>query len=198
MLDRARNDRSDDSPHDLARPFVPLPPWLANRLLRPAESVTHVYGPRFNPSWERYVTHPLLLLLALLIGALAAIPIWIVVEARSDKIVLTFLLLGAVFFPALVFLGIACGYFTRLVVTSQRLVILQGYEICRSWDINRLPRSLLRYGCGGDDPDHLSIDLDAVKRMLGTTSDQIVGATGILALGKQLDQIKSAEKERPY
>jgi len=40
--------------------------------------------------------------------------------------------------------GIANGYFTRLVVTNYRLLILQGYEVCRSWSIHHLPRSLIR------------------------------------------------------
>src|SRR6266508_669464 len=56
-------------PSEFSWQSPPLPPWLARRLLREDETVTWVRGPRFNPSWERYVTHPVLFLLALVISA---------------------------------------------------------------------------------------------------------------------------------
>ena len=42
-------------------------------------------------------------------------------------------------------LGLCCGYFTRLVATNHRLVILQGYEMCRTWGMDDLPPSLIRH-----------------------------------------------------
>ena len=102
------------------------------------------------------------------------------------------LVLGSIFV-----LGIANGYFTRLVVTNYRLLILQGYEVCRSWSIHRLPRSLVRYVKPGDEPEKLAVDLDAVKRMLGGSSDKFTSANAIMAFSKRVEQFKAREDDRP-
>ena len=61
---------------EAAEPFTPLPAWLADRLLRPDEKVAWVRGPRFTPSWERYATHPALILLTLALGAVGVVLGW--------------------------------------------------------------------------------------------------------------------------
>src|SRR5438093_253744 len=71
--DRDRYDRDRDG-YDRPRPAnvgsAPLPDWLQRRLLREGEEVTSVRGPRWSPSWERYVTHPVLFLGGLAAGVL--------------------------------------------------------------------------------------------------------------------------------
>jgi hypothetical protein len=175
--------------------FHPLPNWLADRLLRPDEKVTWVRGPRFNPSWERYITHPALILCVLVPGAMGLGLAW---RNQVDSARLFF---GAFFYfvafcvPMIIVLGIASGYFTRLVVTNYRLVILQGYEICRIWDIDDLPPSLLRYSKRGGE-ENRTIDLDVVKTMLGNSSGKFTDAKTILQFGKQLESIMLRDKDR--
>jgi hypothetical protein len=190
MPKRFQNDVPDFRAPDFLEQFQALPGWLAERLLREDESVDWVRGPWFNPSWERYVTHPALLLIPLTFGAMG-----VIVGKRIDEEATGAFILAAIgiFVLTIIVLGIANGYFTRLVVTNRRLVILQGYEMCRSWDIDRLPRSLLRYRRYGDDSSR-SIDLDAVKTMLGGSSEKFTDARTILSFGKQLDSITKRDK----
>jgi hypothetical protein len=103
---------------------------------------------------------------------------------------------GLIVIATIIVLGIANGYFTRLVVTNFRLVILQGYEIVRSWKMNDLPRSLLRYARRDGEDQRPCIDLEAVKNMLGRSSDQFTSAKTILSFGKQLDRIQTRDKDR--
>ena len=90
MSDRFQADGFDDLPLEVpqlsnfAEPSPPFPAWLAARFLRPDEKITWVRGPRFNPSWELYVTHPVLLLAALALGALCVLAAWRVVGAWSE------------------------------------------------------------------------------------------------------------------
>jgi hypothetical protein len=210
MSDHLRTERSDAPTHDLRSPapppslkssFVPLPGWLARRLLRKGEHVTWVRGPRLNPPWERYVTHPALILAALLpavVGGLSGLPF-----AGSDLsllvpvLVVTTIILGCIL---ILVVGIFVTYFTRLVVTNQRVLIVQGYEVARSWKVEDLPLSLVRYGVGGDGRDgepSRTVDLEAIQTMLGRTSDKFTDAKTIVAFGKQLDQITSREPRRP-
>jgi hypothetical protein len=179
----------------------PMPVWLCRRVLKPDERVMKVYGPRFTPSWERWITHPSLFLVALVLGVVVVAVGWplgggaggseespvrpLVVMAAID------IVLGSIFV-----LGHACGYFTRLVVTHSRKLILQGHEVCRSWGIEALPAALLRYHPlpgGGMAP---TIDLDSLKTMLGSQSDRIADSKTILAFGKQLDRIKPKDDRR--
>ena len=195
MSERFPTDMSDFRVPDVIEIFRPLPSWLADRLLRSSEKVTWVRGPRFNPSWERYITHPALILYVMAPAALCLGFGWL---NRVDPGVL---LVGAFFYfaafgvPTIIVLGIANGYFTRLVVTNLRLVILQGYEICRSWSISDLPPSLLRYGKRGEQESR-TIDLNTVKIMLGGSSDKFIDAKTILNFGKQLDSITLRDKDR--
>jgi hypothetical protein len=182
-------------PPDLAGQFPPLPAWLADRLLRADEKVNWVVGPKFNPSWERYVTHPALFLAALALGALCVAAGWLV--GGGEGTALAGLAAGGIALAAIFVLGIFSGYFTRLVVTDARLLILQGYEVCSSWGMDDLPLSLVRYRTRGIDAGRRTVDLDALKTLLGTTSDKVVEAKTILAFGKKLEQIKSRENDRP-
>jgi hypothetical protein len=182
-------------PTDVAGQFPPLPGWLADRFLRGDEKVNWVVGPKFNPSWERFVTHPALFLVALALGALFVAAGWLIGGGPGAG--LAVLAAGGIVLASIFVLGIFSGYFTRLVVTDARLLILQGYEVCSSWGIDQLPHSLVRYRMRGVDAGSLTVDLDALKTLLGTTSDKVVEAKTILAFGKKLEQIKSREQDPP-
>ena len=181
---------------DISRQSPPLPPWLAARLPG-GEEITWVYGPRFNPSWERYVTHPALFLSALGLGVFGWGLAWSVAWDQTELLIVLALAAGMLVLGSIFVLGIANGYFTRLVVTNYRLLILQGYEVCRSWSIHRLPRSLVRYVKPGDESEKLAVDLDAVKRMLGGSSDKFTPANAIMAFSKRVEQFKAREDDRP-
>ncbi len=197
MSDYFHTERFEPRPSDepAPEPFPPLPEWLARRLLRDDEKITWVVAPLFTPSWERYVTHPLLfvaaLVLAALCGAVCLAAGWLTGDLLSEMVGLAVLLGGAIVLGSIFVLGIACGYFTRLVVTDRRLVILQGYEVRHAWDLYALPPSLLRYGPRrGREDDEPTIDLDAVKSMLGGSSTHFAESKTILAFGKELRKIK--------
>ncbi len=202
MSDRFHTDAFDARPPDLhehpdvARPLTPLPSWLARRLLREDEQVAWVRGPRFNPSWERYVTHPLLFFAALAVGAFCVAVASLLDEFWPAVMLPTFLFAGALVLASIMVLGLCCGYFTRLVATNHRLVILQGYETCRTWGMDDLPPSLIRHDRSESGERSLTVDFDAVKTMLGGASDQFADAKTILAFGKQLGHIKAREDGR--
>jgi len=213
MSDRFRTDKFDTEPElpdvpDVSRRYPlrqefpeqpPLPWWIADRLLQPNETVTWVRGPKFNPSWERYITHPALFLIALAFAAVCLLTGRLMGGSWADMPIPLFLLPPALVLGSIFVLGISNGYFTRLVVTNTRLVILQGYEVCRSWSIDDLPRSLIRYGRradGEEDRSSRSIDLESVKTMLGSASDQFVEAKTILAFSKQLERVRDQERRR--
>ena len=196
MSDRFQTDAYDDRPLDAVRSHPPLPPWIARRLLRPDERVAWVYAPRFNPSWERYVTHIGLFLVALAVGVVLVLMARLVAGSWAEMPVWPPLVAAGLFFGSIAVLGVANGYFTRLVVTNRRLVILQGHEVCRAWDMNDLPRSLLRYRMADGPESGPSIDLDAMKSMLGTASDRFANAKTILAFGKTLGHIKGRHNDR--
>jgi hypothetical protein len=196
MSERFQKDAPAFQAVDIVELFQPLPGWLADRLLKPDEQVTWVRGPCFNPSWECYVTHPALLLLALAFGAASVGLVWLVFGATPTILAVVGMAAGLVVIATIIVLGIANGYFTRLVVTNSRLVILQGYEIVRSWSIDKLPRSLLRYARRDGEDQGPCIDLEVVKNMLGRSSDQFTSAKTILSFGKQLDRIQTRDKDR--
>jgi hypothetical protein len=196
MSERFQKDVPAFQAMDVVELFQPLPGWLADRLLKPDEKVTWVRGPRFNPSWECYVTHPALLLLALAFGAASVGLAWLVFGGTPTILAVVGMAAGLVVIATIIVLGIANGYFTRLVVTNFRLVILQGYEIVRSWNIDKLPRSLLHYARRDGEDQAPCIDLEAVKNMLGRSSDQFTSAKTILSFAKQLDRIQTRDKDR--
>jgi hypothetical protein len=193
MSDRFQTGIRDALPADLPELHPLLPPWLVSRLLREDEKITWVCGPKFNPPWERYITHPALFLVALALGAVCLAAGWLITGTGVGVEILP---AGAIVIGSIFVLGLSNGYFTRLVVTNLRLVIMQGYEVCRSWDIDDLPRRLIRYRTREGAEDR-AIDLDAMKTMLGSTSDKFAESKTILAFSKQLDRIKSREDRRP-
>jgi hypothetical protein len=181
-----------------------LPDWLARRLLRKGEEIAWTRGPRWNPWWERYVTHPTLFVQALALavicvaagrlgaGSWSATPPWVAVIAIG-------ILLASVFV-----LGIFAGYFTRLVVTNYRVVIIQGFEVVRNWSVDELPRSLVRHvrkregGPDGElvEKESRAVDVDAVQRLFGSAEGHFAEAKTILEFGKQLERVRRAN-DRP-
>jgi hypothetical protein len=195
MPDHFQPDPFGGAPAKLVRSFPPLPVWLARRLLRTDETITWVRGPRLSPWWERYVTHPAFLLFTLGVAALSLAASRAFVSSWSEIWPLFLPTAGCVGVASVFVLGLSAGYFTRLVVTNYRVVILQGYELCRSWSLDDLPLSLIRYGQRGEESTR-TIDLDALQTMFGNTSDQFAESKTILAFGKQLDQIKARKHGR--
>jgi hypothetical protein len=172
-----------------------MPPWLAARLLEPGEKVTWVAGPWLTPRWERYVTHPMLLLAGLVSAVVCGLLGWLLSGLGPEVVVAAALLAGTFLLGSLCLLAIASGYFTRLIVTDGRLIIVQGHEVYRIWGIDDLPRGLIHYGMrGGKEPER-TIDLDALKTILGS-SDKFTESKTILSLGKRIDQIKRGDDRR--
>jgi hypothetical protein len=194
MSDRYPND-TFARPAEIAGQCPPLPPWLADRLLKGDEQITWVVGPRFNPDWERYVTHPLLFLGALAVGVACVIAGGM--TGGTEGAVAAGLVGAAVVLASIFVVGFASGYFTRLVVTDARLFITQGYEVVRIWGLDDLPYSLVRYRRRDDGAENRAIDLDTVKSMFGPATDKFAESKTILAFGKQLDQITARENRRP-
>jgi hypothetical protein len=186
---------------DLTLPCAPLPFWLAQRLLRNGEKTTRVYGPKVNPSWERFVTHPGLFLIAVAVGAIC---VWFgsliaaigtpAAEQDHDVLALAAMIAGAIVLGSIFVVGFSCGYFTRLVVTNRRVFIVQGYEVCKSWDLDHLPPSLVHYSRAPDGEETREVDLGAVHNLLGSSSNQVADAKTILGFGKHLDHIKGRER----
>jgi hypothetical protein len=197
MSDRLQINPPDDLLPKIVLSHPALPPWLARRLLRADEEVTWVRGPRWGPWWERYVTHPALMLPGLL---LAAVCLWAgrrEAGSWSELSPLLAVAAGVLVLGPLFVLGIAAGYFTRLVVTNYRIVIVQGYEVCRRWGLDNLPPSLVRFGKRQGKEASWSIDLNAVQTLFGDSSDQFAESKTILAFGKQLDRMKASDNHRP-
>jgi len=184
-------DRFDpSSPIDIRLPSG-LPPWLARHLLRKGEEVAWLRGPRWNPEWERRVTHPILVFYAAAFGAVLVAAGVVRIESWPWLLIPTALVAGGMVIGSLFLVGIAAGYFTRLVVTNYRVFIVQGYEVCRTWNIDDLPLSLIRYTRPGRERASRTVDLEALQTMLGGPSDQFVDSKMIMAFGKQLDGIRA-------
>ena len=60
----------------------------------------------------------------------------------------------------------------------------------RGWRIDQLPYSLLRYRTQADGQTSPTIDLDAMRTMMGGTSKTSMNSRGIMAFGKRIDQIR--------
>jgi hypothetical protein len=182
---------------DISLHVQPLPDYLARRLLRPDEKILWVRGPRKNPGCEPYLTHPVLVLAALTVGATCLGAARLSSESWSAMPAWPMLTAGGMFIAAVYILGIANTYFTRLVVTDARLVIMQGFETCRVWRLDDLPESLVRYDMRRGARNQRTVDLDALQTMLGGSSAQFADAKTIRTFGKLLDQIKPRDKDRP-
>jgi hypothetical protein len=186
----------DDPSPNTFRLFPALPSWLARRVIEPGEEVTWVRGPRLNPWWEAYVTHPLLFVAAVALAVLCLLTGRVLAGSWANTPALPAILAVALVMGSIVVLAFFNGYFTRLVVTSQRLLILQGYEVRHRWNIDDLPRYLLRYGRQPGGQMSPSIDLDALQTALGGSSAGFVDANTIRTFGKQLHRIKAREAGR--
>lgn len=189
-------DTPNQPPPMLSRPSAELPAWLKRHLLFPDEEVAWVRGPRHNPWWERFATHPahLLAALALGVGLVFLARLLAGSWAMTSAVPILFTVFLAI--VSIYVLAIANAYFTRLVVTNFRLFIVQGYEICRRWDINDLPARLLRYSPNPDGQARATIDLDAVQTLLGGATSPFADARTIRSFGKQLDQIRDFDHRR--
>lgn len=194
MSDQFQTRPFNDRLTNLTLPAVPLPVWLARRLLQRNERVTQVYGPRFSPSWEPFVTHPALFLVALALGTACVAVARLLAGPEPEVLVPAALVAAGIVLASVFVLGIFCGYFTRLVVTNFRVVIIQGYELCKSWNLEHLPRSLLRFTTMPDGFERSEVDLEAVQTLLGTSSSQVADAQTILRFGKHLDHIRGRER----
>jgi hypothetical protein len=195
--DRSYTDPLEAPSPQVTRPHPALPDWLARRLLRAGEEITWVRGPRRNPWWEQFATHPALFLVALALGAAGCLAGRLAAGSWADVMPVAFLVAFVLVLASILVLGISAAYFTRLVVTNHRVVILQGYELCRGWNVEDLPPSLIRYGRGGE-RESRAVDLEGLQAMLGGSSSQFAEAKSILAFGKQLDRIKACENGRPW
>lgn len=202
MPDRYTNDTYDFDRRDFRRrdddrdDFPPLPWWLESKLLAPGEEVEWVRGPRLNPPWERYVTHPALVLLALAVGALC-VAAFALLGRGPDAGWVGIVAGGVVVVGALLVVAFFTGFFTRLIVTNRRVAIMQGYEVVRSWDMDQLPRSMIRYRAGEGGERDPSIDLATVKTMLGGSPDGFADQKTIMAFSKQLNSIIKGRDDKP-
>src|SRR5262245_60223427 len=198
MSERHEPAFGDEELPDISIDYPPLPRGHARRLLRREERVTWVRGPRFCPWWEPYVTHPIMFLFA---AALAAMLVWIGPRLyawpnlRAGMNVTAFgLVLGSI-----VVLAFFNGFFTRLVVTNRRIVVLQGYEVIRSWRMDDLPASLIRFRPRKKGLPSRSIDLEALQSLLTSAgsgqSSQFADAKTIHSLARQLDRIKAQDED---
>jgi hypothetical protein len=196
MSEQFRTEQFDSRPSESPGYFPALPSWLAARLLREGEEITWVVAPRFSPSWERYITHPLLFVAAVALAVICVASCALFDDAGPELIGPAILLGLGIIIGSIFVLGIACGYFTRLVVTNKRLVIMQGYEVRHAWDLDALPRHLLRYDRRrGEEDSEPTIDLDAVRTMLGSSSTHFAESKTILNFGKELRKIKRRDDD---
>src|SRR5262245_22887745 len=114
-----------------------LPPWIARRLLRQGEVVTWVRGPRGGSWWERCATDRWLFVIGLMLGAACFCAGWLAAGRSVYAMAALPVLAGGGFaFGSVLVLGLANAHYTRLVVTNLRLLILQGYEVCKVWNID--------------------------------------------------------------
>lgn len=196
MSEQFQNDPPSIRTPDISLPAPQLPIWLTPRLLPDDETLEWVYGPSLNPWWERYVTHPLLFLVAATISGTWLVVAWQVAGSLERLPASAGVGAGVVVVGAIIILGLSSGYVTRLVVTNRRIVIMQGYEVRREWGIDALPMSLIRFRRPGTSERERAIDLDSLKTVLGTTSSQVADSKTILSLGKRLANIRAQDESR--
>jgi hypothetical protein len=196
VSDPAENRSSEDRSADIALPPPRFPAWLAARLLREGENVEWVSGPRAAPRWEPFATHPLFILAAATVAAA-----WVgltlhKVGSVQDLPPLPVLGAGAILVGSIFIVGACCGYFTRLIVTNLRLIIVQGHTVRRCLSIDDLPMSLIRYRRVPGSELTRTVDLDALKTMLGGPSAEVADSKTILALGKKLANIRAQDEPK--
>lgn len=187
--DERRSRRSIIRP---SRKFVPLPQYLQSRLNKD-EKVTWVRGPNSNPWWEPVLVHPLLVGLALLFGVMLLVSGRLIVGTWAEVPPVVWVVALLIPIGSLFLVGLTNAHFTRLIVTNTRLFIVQGYEVCRTWNLNDLPRSLLCFDPRGQEQDKPMIDLDSIQTLL-ESSDRKSSSESIMAFRKRLDQITTQRK----
>jgi hypothetical protein len=171
-----------------------LPAWLARRVLMPGETVALVRGPKTSPL-EPYLTHPALFLAALVPASISLAVGRALVNSWKELPPFAGVIAILLVFGTIIFLASMAGYFTRLVITDRRLIVLQGREVYRSRNIKDLPPFLLRRHRGEDGLERApTIDLNAVNTLLGGTGDGYVDAETILTLSKKLDKMREADR----
>jgi hypothetical protein len=192
--DRDDSRRDDPPRREAARKGPPLPAFLARRLLRKGEEVASVRGPRSSPVWEPYLTHPA----AVAVGFAAAVVIFLVgglaVDWDGQLMAAPGIAAVVVAGGGLALVAVAAGYFTRLVVTSQRVLIVQGYEVRKTWTLDQLPRSLVRHDRNADGELTKTVDMEKLQTMLGGSADGIVEAKSIWALGKEIERTRREDR----
>jgi hypothetical protein len=196
---------TEPTPRDPLDPTVPnifrkcpeLPPWLARRVLQRDEQITWIRGPERSPPWECCVTHPLAGFAAMAFGVIVSVSGCVWTESWSGLVSLPVLFTWSLFVVYIIVLGISAGYFTRLIVTNQRVVLIQGFEIIRSWSLDQLPRSLVRFSRNQQGQESRTVDLQGLQSLLGGVSDQFADAKTLKAFSKQLDRIKARENDHP-
>jgi hypothetical protein len=193
--DRFQIDPYEKSLPDITRETPVLPPWIARRLLCAGEQLVWVRGPRLNPWWEQHVTHPVWFLYAVALAAVCLVVGRLCADSWRDMHPLPGVAAFALFLGSVFVLAGSAAYFTRLVVTDRRIVILQGYELCREWGIDELPPSLVRYGPRGRDGGG-SVNLEALETLLRSPTENFTDSKTIQAFGKHLDQIKARKGDR--
>ncbi len=187
----ARREPPRRHPRKENRPF---PKWLASHLLRGDEEILWSTGPRHTPAIEPFLTHWLFVVVGVMlaVGTLflgrMLVPGWSKLPMWAGFTAI-FLVFGSVFL-----VGVANGYFTRLVATNKRVFIVQGQAICRSWGLNALPRSLVQYRINEHGEEERTVDVDALRTMLDSPSEGFAESKTILSLGKHLDRVKDARE----
>jgi hypothetical protein len=194
MTEQFQNRRPRPVSADSKAPALTLPAWLARRILAPNETVALVRGPTSNWFLEPYLTHPGLFLVALVPAGISLgigrslVNSWKELPPLAGVIAVLFV------FGSIIFLASLAGYFTRLVITDQRLIIVQGREVRSSRSVNELPPILLRRNFDRDGHERApTIDLNAVNTMLGV--DGFVDSNTILTLGKKIDKMREARED---
>jgi len=186
-------ERFHDRPPEPAvpvAPSLPLPEWLARRILEPGETIALVRGPTGKWWLEPYLTHPLASLAGAIPAAVAItvgrmiVPSWRDLPPAAGIVAVLFV------FASVFVVGLLAGYFTRLVVTDRRLLILQGREIWSSRGIDELPPFLVRRMRDPDGRERRAIDIVTLDSMLGSSNTGIVDSDTILTLGKKIDKLK--------